>query len=456
MGSFLTGATGSGNSFAAQGAPIQSQDFSGNLAQSRGLVSDAYNNEGNLANVLQQQVQGNGPSPEKLEAQQMNENAIKSNTGMIASQRGISPALAARVAAQNAAGMQQQAAGQGALMGMQKQLGAEGALAGLYGQQGNQALGLNSADQNSIASYNNAEVGGTSNMNNVNAGVAGQNANTSKGLAGGLLGGLAGGFGLAKGGVVPSHPAAEIIPDQTQNFAGGGMATFPEPTPAMTGDYIFNGGQGLNGGAMGLGSAIAGGLKSLFAPAALPASGAGSQEDIDSGGLIGMGEKEKEGNASGLGSALFQPQATSGGAVQSGSGSYAPVEGDPFAGTMPSYQEGQKNPDFMSSGGEVPDHMHHMISIFRPGMKTSMLHAKGGAVPGKAPIRGDNAKNDTVPAMLSPGEIVLPRSVTQSKDPVKAAADFVAEKLRSQKGSGNHSADFHDALKKAIGNRRAK
>jgi len=49
----------------------------------------------------------------------------------------------------------------------------------------------------------------------------------------------------------------------------------------------------------------------------------------------------------------------------------------------------------------------------------------GGPVPGKAHVFGDDEANDTVPAMLSPGEIVLPRSVTQSGNPEAAAASFV-------------------------------
>jgi hypothetical protein len=37
--------------------------------------------------------------------------------------------------------------------------------------------------------------------------------------------------------------------------------------------------------------------------------------------------------------------------------------------------------------------------------------AKGGMVPGNALLSGDSAKNDTVPALLSPGEMVIPRTV---------------------------------------------
>jgi len=39
----------------------------------------------------------------------------------------------------------------------------------------------------------------------------------------------------------------------------------------------------------------------------------------------------------------------------------------------------------------------------------------GGKVPGKAKLLGDSEQNDTVPAMLSPGEIVVPRSAAQDE-----------------------------------------
>jgi hypothetical protein len=38
---------------------------------------------------------------------------------------------------------------------------------------------------------------------------------------------------------------------------------------------------------------------------------------------------------------------------------------------------------------------------------------EGGVVPGKAKVPGDHPANDTVPTMLSPGEVVLPRSAVQ-------------------------------------------
>lgn len=51
--------------------------------------------------------------------------------------------------------------------------------------------------------------------------------------------------------------------------------------------------------------------------------------------------------------------------------------------------------------------------------------SQGGTVPGAAPVHGDSLSNDTIPAMLSPGEIVVPRSVLQGKNPADAAKKFV-------------------------------
>jgi hypothetical protein len=57
----------------------------------------------------------------------------------------------------------------------------------------------------------------------------------------------------------------------------------------------------------------------------------------------------------------------------------------------------------------------------------------GGKVPGTASVPGNSLKNDTVHAMLSPGEVVIPRTVMQSGDPVRGSAEFVAA-LLAKKG----------------------
>jgi hypothetical protein len=58
--------------------------------------------------------------------------------------------------------------------------------------------------------------------------------------------------------------------------------------------------------------------------------------------------------------------------------------------------------------------------------------ARGAEVKGQAKFQGDTRSNDTVPAMLSPGEIVLPRTVAQSEDAPEKAKKFV-EAIKKQK-----------------------
>lgn len=64
----------------------------------------------------------------------------------------------------------------------------------------------------------------------------------------------------------------------------------------------------------------------------------------------------------------------------------------------------------------------------------------GGEVPGKSRVFGDDEQNDTVPAMLSPGEIVIPRTHATSPE---AAADFVRA-LQAKKQGGGSPGHFAD------------
>lgn len=59
----------------------------------------------------------------------------------------------------------------------------------------------------------------------------------------------------------------------------------------------------------------------------------------------------------------------------------------------------------------------------------------GGEIPGRPAVAGDSPRNDTVPAWLSPGEIVLPRTVAQSANAPDRAAEFVAA-IRGGEGGG--------------------
>jgi hypothetical protein len=66
-----------------------------------------------------------------------------------------------------------------------------------------------------------------------------------------------------------------------------------------------------------------------------------------------------------------------------------------------------------AQGGEVHDH--------------EICMKLGGPVPGTPNVPGDSTENDTVPARLSPHEIVLPRTVAQAPDAPAKAAQFVGQ-----------------------------
>lgn len=91
-------------------------------------------------------------------------------------------------------------------------------------------------------------------------------------------------------------------------------------------------------------------------------------------------------------------------------------------------------------------------------------YVEGGHVPGEAPVQGDSPENDIVHARLSPGEVVLPRSVTQSEDAPDRAKEFmnaimkerssepkgyskILEMKRRMKEAHDHLDDLHKMIK---------
>jgi hypothetical protein len=60
---------------------------------------------------------------------------------------------------------------------------------------------------------------------------------------------------------------------------------------------------------------------------------------------------------------------------------------------------------------------------------------KGGHVPGQPAHPGDDPRNDTVPAMVSPGEVVLPNTVTKSPDAPNRAKEFM-KAIKEEKEPG--------------------
>lgn len=69
----------------------------------------------------------------------------------------------------------------------------------------------------------------------------------------------------------------------------------------------------------------------------------------------------------------------------------------------------------------------------------------GGGVPGKAKVKGDSYKNDTVPALVSPGEEVIDRETMNDPGPIGKMARTVAAHINQKNGQGKAS-DFMNSL----------
>ncbi len=90
---------------------------------------------------------------------------------------------------------------------------------------------------------------------------------------------------------------------------------------------------------------------------------------------------------------------------------------------------------FNSLGTGIGTYIHnHPSTDTTVNTQETISKSRGGDVPGKAPVPGDSYANDIVSAKLSPGEIVIPRSITMGPNAAANAAKFVEQEL-SKHGS---------------------
>jgi hypothetical protein len=196
----------------------------------------------------------------------------------------------------------------------------------------------------------------------------------------------------------------------------------------------MQGQQGLLGG---LGNAI-GSVTHLFA-------GGGDVQKMADGGLSGTG-----GPSSMFAQYINQanpgstPQFTSNTpkALFGNNGPSAAPQANPMAGAtnampsagVPGGNQSAGSGAIPTNGGFIdPSQTDQTFTAAQGGNVGSKLK-QGGGVPGKAAVKGNSYKNDTVKALLSPGEVVIPKSVMEGKDPIRGAAQFVQAVMR-KKGS---------------------
>lgn len=531
------GASNLGDAYNQQASLVGALQGQGGIANQ----SNVFNQQQALASQFQGVANGTGPNPAQMQLNQATATNVANQAALMAGQRGAGAnvGLIARQAAQQGAGIQQQAAGQAATLGAQQQIagmqglqaqqqalgqtaasqisnqaGQQAQLANIAAQQvsaqqaqqnavanlatqqvGQQAAattGVNQTVQSEqqnllggIAANQNAQVGNATGQSTANTAIQVQNSKAQQGILGGVFGG-AGSF-LAKGGVVGSDGKAQPSkpPTAPHRYADGG--TIPPPAPGQpssaTGRFLFGSapaGPTLAplGGFQNLGSSrddsnpVNAGTSELTKGVIRQAKGYFNSEpsgSIDIGSQFnGMPQQANLGVNTNLGQGL--PQNYVPGQTQFNGGLQAPG-GQPESFGLNSnvdFGQGPTSIDSISSG-ELPEagaegaaageastagegataaegaegaeateaaggieslgSLGEVAAILAKGGKVpSQALKQGGGVPGQAAVKGakDSYSNDTVPAMLSPGEIVIPRSITQGPNAPQRAAEFVA------------------------------
>lgn len=417
---------------------LQQNDIVYNQAMSQ----NATGNLGGTFAQLQNITNGQGPNPAQAQLAQATAANTANQAALMAGQRGSSAntGLIARQAAMQGGANQQASAGQAATLQAQQSLsalGQQGQIAQNQIQNQQQAANADiNAHQNqqqqllnAIGQQNNANVGMQSNVNNANAGIA----NTVAGGQMQLIGNLAGGAGsaammMAGGGSVMPLPLAMAdggVPNQTAKGAQSNLGKFlngtASSTPAGT----------VGAGANQLGQAVGKGIGSMFSsssPSSQPATGGSSASDYTSTTGQGGSDSSDYKNLDAHDSQLEQDLAQGPQAMMADGGLMAIA-----SKLAPMIQM------MAAHGGKVPALVSPGERYLSPKDVEEVEHGadpmeKGKKIPGKAKVKGDKNSyaNDTVPATLEEGGIVLPRSVTQAKHPHWEAHKFVSQIMAKQ------------------------
>jgi len=264
LGDLLGSILGSKNTYSAQPMNLDKVDYNKGIEEAQKATlaninagAEAGAMQKSLAQQLMEQSQGQGPSLAQMQLQQGADQNIKNQAALIASQRGMNPAQAARAVAMQGAAQGQNLANQAAQLRLNEQLQKQQLLSQtLQGQRG-QDIGLLGAQTGLLGTS--GQLGGSQqqrelenywNAQKINADIASQNAKSSNALMGGLIGGaasiLAGPAGGALGGLFGGGDGGGAIPSSNSftmpslgsssfsRFAHGGQIETDSPNPEMS------------------------------------------------------------------------------------------------------------------------------------------------------------------------------------------------------------------------------
>ncbi len=384
-------------------------------------------NQSQVYNQMQQVAAGQGPNPAQAQLAQATGQNVANQAALMAGQRGASSnaGLTARQAAQQGANTQQQAAGQGATLQAQQSLNAIGqsgqmanTMAAQQQQQTNQNTNSQQAmNQNLMNAQQGKNAAAVATQTSVNAGNAAMNLQQqqqSANLAGNMAG-AAGSALVALSGTTPQTSAqkqeasnAAFASDFDKRQASGFAPQAQTPPPmAPTSEMA-------EGGPVGQPQAMAQAPQQQVTPnPPLPSMAMLMSAEANAPAMDIMSSQAGQ-----------QP-------IASGAPKYGNVVGHMMAkgGSVQRFALGGPVPALVSPGEKYlpPQAVEKVKQGANP-------LAMGQTIPGKPKVSGskNSYANDTVPATLEEGGIVLPRSVTQSKNPQWAAHKFVSAILAKQ------------------------
>jgi len=423
-----------------------------------------------LANQLQGISEGRGPNPAQTMLSQATGQNVANQAALMAGQRGAgaNAGLLARQIAQQGASTQQQAANQAAIMQAQQQLGALGQLGGqqqamaqlagnqIAQQQAQQANVANLATQqvgqqanatqlanqlaqnqqaallNQINAQNNAKVGMQSNINNANAGMQQQIGQMQSNIISGVGGGVMGLLSKNKGGMISNHFAYGGVPSVAvtagpQSALGqimlNGITATNSPEIGTPGKSTYGANQTKE--SFQTGQQLGGALKKAFSKAP-----PGGKTEAPGAGLSGTKMTLEKAMDEG-GEVKVSPISDPGTPGSAPASQPSPLENIVKLAPLIAMagHKGGKVPAIVSPG-EIYLNPREAKTVEQKGVNPEEI---GHKIPGKAKIKGDSLKNDTVKATLEEGGVVIPRSVVNSGDIEKAKKFVEAVMARASK-----------------------
>ena len=474
------------NTFQPYAPAINGYDYTSGMNAGTQQQAAANAGQSQLANELEAQTAGKGPSLAGLQLQQATAQNIQGAAGAAASARGMNPAMAQRLAMQNEAATRQQAAGQAGLQRLQEQRTAQEQLGQVLAQQQQGANQMFGANVQGISNLNAATTTGQLGAQQLAAGIGAQNVQGANQAAGAGWGGMGtamqsaarGGpiWKMDDGGDVPDislGSLSDIAPSDTSlgslsDIAPSDLAEQPEgvtapadvpqtPSAADAGTLPYTPEQiDAMGAAVDAGHAPnasatatnpAGAPTIAVPPVATPTKSLDQQiremqiqqlQDSQAAKqrqqylgpiksalsvLLGLGMVAANKRPFIPRNPIPAPQGQArGGAVKLADGTGSLGGEGSLSGGVPDYYTA---PDSIQDPSQKQYSAQEDAVGSTLGSLISMLDT-GGRVPGSIPPGPDSARNDVIPVLGTSGEIMIPKTIATAKDSPAESAAFIA------------------------------